>query len=642
MGDDLVSSPHFICAMKKKIILLFLFFSSMMLHSQEYQIIWQNCFGGSSLEGAYDIVPLSNGYLIAGGTGSNDGDISISYGLGDGWVVRIDSTGNMLWEKTYGGSDSEGFYRIIPTTDNNFYLLGISWSSDGDISYDPYPGSPDYWIVKIDSSGNILWDKIVGGTHGESLSSGAATLDGGVVAIGHTYSSDGDVSVYYGMADTWVVKLSSEGELEWDYTIGTDWIDKGYAILATSDGGYLLTSSSSIHDHAVGNITCTPHSYGWTECVLFKLDSKLNLEWQNCYGGSNHDGIYGIIELDDGYMFSSYTTSNDGDVTGYHGDADIWLVKIDFYGNIIWEHCFGGYKGESAFHISSNSNGSYTIVGSTRSNDGDVSGNHGLSEFDTDVWMFNASNEGELLWQKCFGGQGSEPIPGLRFGVLKKSDNNYVIATTTDYGPSYDVGCKPHGGNGDKDIWVFEIKDCTGLYASPPARAVGPHVVCSSLTPQSTYYVHPAALAQTYEWHIHPSDAGTVTQQDTTMTLTWAPGFEGVVALRARAVNECGPSEWSVFHWADVHTCIGITGPAHSGIQLWPNPADDMLNIALPAATHLPVQLTLSDLTGRVLLSQEISQPHAVIRLSGLPNGIYFCRLASKEINITAKIIKGL
>ena len=607
------------------------------------EIIWQKCFGGSEQDIAYDIVKIPGGYFITGYTWSLDGDVSYNNGLLDGWLIKTDTLGNILWEKTYGGSSGDGFRRIFPDNTGNYILVGGSGSSDGDISNDPYPDSEDFWIVKIDIDGNIIWDKIVGGSDGgEHICNASPTLDGGVVAIGYTYSTDGDVSVSYGGADTWAVKISSEGELEWDYTIGTDWIDKGYAVLATSDGGYLLTSSSSIHDDAVGNITCTPHSYGWTECVLFKLDSKLNLEWQNCYGGSNHDGIYGIIELDDGYVFSSYTTSNDGDVTGYHGDADIWLVKIDFFGNIIWEHCFGGYKGESAFHISSNSNGSYTIVGSTRSNDGDVSGNHGLSEFDTDVWLFNVSNEGELLWQKCFGGQGSEPIPGLPFGVLKKSDYNYVIATITDYGPSYDVGCKPHGENGDKDWWIFEIKDCTGLYASPPARPMGPHVVCTSLTPQSTYYVHPAALAQTYEWHIHPSEAGTAEQQDTTMTLSWAPGFEGVVALRARAVNECGPSEWSVFHWADVHTCIGMTELAQGSIRLWPNPADDMLNIAFPAATHLPVQLTLSDLTGRVLLSLEISQPHSVISLSGLPRGAYFCRLTSKEINVTAKIIKGL
>ncbi len=428
-----------------------------MLYSQEYQLTWQNCFGGSMLDGAYDIVSLDNGYIIAGGTGSNDGDISYSYGNGDGWLVRIDNAGNLIWEKTLGGSDSEAFSRIIATSDNNFYLLGISWSSDGDISNDPYPGSPDYWIVKIDSTGNIIWDKIVGGNEGEVLFTGAPTLDGGVVAIGYTDSSDGDVSLHYGGADTWAVKISSEGELEWDYTVGTDWIDKGQAILATSDGGYLISSNSSIHEDAIGNITCTPHSYGWFEGVLFKLDANLNVQWQQCYGGSDNDGIFGIHEIEDGYVFTGSTSSNDGDVSGWHGESDSWVVKIDYNGNIIWQNPLGGSRSESGSNILQTTDGGSVSIVSTYSNNGDVSGNHSISEYDADIWFVKLNSEGELILQQCFGGAGSEII---NFGVVKKSDNNFVIAGQTYYGPSYDVGCAPHGSLGiDTDFWVFEIED---------------------------------------------------------------------------------------------------------------------------------------------------------------------------------------
>ena len=144
-------------------------------------------------------------------------------------------------------------------------------------------------------------------------------------------------------------------------------------------------------------------------------------------------------------------------MSGYHGGADIWIVKIDFSGNIIWEHCFGGFRDEIAFDIFQNNEG-YTIIGQTQSNDGDVSGNHSLSEYDNDIWMIKLNGDGELLWQQCIGGQGSEATPGLNFGVIKKSDNNYVIAGQTDYGPSYDVQCDPHGIMWS-DYWVFEIED---------------------------------------------------------------------------------------------------------------------------------------------------------------------------------------
>jgi len=625
--------------MKKQITLQFIsLLFPCFLFCQEMEIKWQHCYGGSNEEIPSDIKAVPGGYLLAGGTLSNDGDISFNHGNSDAWLIKLDGSGSFLWEKTYGGSEGDGWGIIIPSLDNKYYLVGASGSSDGDISYDPYPGSNDVWVAKIDSIGEIIWEKIIGGEKIDLMQAGTLTKDGGIAIFGWTGSQTGDVSMNYGMYDMWLVKLDSNGGIEWDKSYGTDDFDWGIDIIQTSDGGFLVGGSSTIGNG--GNLTCNPYNYK-AECILLKLDSCGNIEWQQCYGGSGHDGIHALLELKDGYLISAYGESEDGDLegSGWHGGADIWVIKTDYFGNIIWQKCYGGSNHESMLNLFSTSNNGFALIGATQSQNGDITNNHSLSEFDNDIWFLKIDSVGEIITQKCFGGIGNEFIYS---SAVQMSDNDFVIAAYIDYGPSYDVACKPHGGIGDKDIWVFEINDCTGLYASPPARPVGPHVVCSSLTPQSTYYVHPAALAQTYEWHIHPSEAGTVEQQDTTMTLSWAPGFEGVVALRARAVNECGPSEWSVFHWADVHTCIGMTELALGSIRLWPNPADDMLNIAFPAATHLPVQLTLSDLTGRVLLSQEISQPHSVISLSSLPRGVFFCRLASREINVTAKIIKGL
>jgi len=433
--------------------------------SQNIGIVWQQCFGGNEQDHAYDIVNIPDGFFIVGSTESNDGDVSFNNGIIDGWLIRTDNSGNIIWEKTYGGSSGDGFRRIFPDNSGNYILVGGSGSSDGDISNDPYPDSEDFWIVKIDIDGNIIWDKIVGGSFGDIIWNGSPTLDGGVVAVGWTYSNDGDVSVHYGGADTWAVKISSEGELEWDFTIGTEWIDKGQAILATSDGGYLIASNSSVHEDAIGNITCTPHSYGWFEGVLFKLDSNLNVQWQRCYGGSDHDGIFGLLEVEDGYVFTGSASSNDGDVSGLHGESDAWVVKVDFEGNIIWQNPLGGSRTESGSNILKTNDGALISVVSTYSNDGNVSGNHSMSEYDADIWLAKLNSEGELLSQQCFGGAGNEIV---EFGIVKKSDNNFVIAGQTDYGPSYDVGCTPHGGNWDVDYWVFEIQDTlTSVLVSP-------------------------------------------------------------------------------------------------------------------------------------------------------------------------------
>jgi hypothetical protein len=421
---------------------------------QNMEITWQSCFGGSEKDIARDIIEIPGGYFILGSTKSDDGDISINKGLSDGWLIRTDSAGNILWEKTYGGSSGDGFRRIFPDNTGNYIMVGGSGSSDGDISYNPYPGSESFWIVKIDIEGEIIWDKIVGGSYGDKIWNASPTLDGGVVAIGETISDDGHVSVFYGGNDTWMVKLSADGEVEWDYTIGTSWFDIGQAIIQTSDGGYLAGSNSIILQGAVGNITCIPPSYGYVTGVLTKFDADMNVQWQRCYGGNNHDAISGILELDDGYVFVGRTESTN--MPGHKGDYDVWVVRIDFDGNIEWQKVFGGSSYEAGNKIYTTDDNGFIVVGNTYSNNGDVWGNHSISEHYPDIWMFKINGDGILQWQQCFGGVGREEIYK---GVVRKSDNNFVISGTTSYGPSYDVGCMPYGGNSglDNDFWVFEI-----------------------------------------------------------------------------------------------------------------------------------------------------------------------------------------
>ncbi|MEZ5147204.1 MAG: hypothetical protein R2759_09010 [Bacteroidales bacterium] len=130
--------------------------------------------------------------------------------------MKIDFEGEFIMGKNYWWIQYRAYLfatKIINPLDNSYYLLCTTLSSDGDISFDPYPESTDFWIVKIDDEGNIIWDKIVGGNG--DVWAGSLTNDGGIVMIGTTYSNDGDVSISYGGPDSWIVKLSSESILEW-------------------------------------------------------------------------------------------------------------------------------------------------------------------------------------------------------------------------------------------------------------------------------------------------------------------------------------------------------------------------------------------------------------------------------------------
>jgi hypothetical protein len=440
-------------------IITLLFFMTQVAYCQLH-IDWQHCYGGSESEYAYDIIPTGNGYLLAGDTWSNDGDISFSHGENDIWLINIDKTGNLMWERTYGGSETDGAYRIVRSRGStNYFLVGGSTSNDGDILNNSYPGSRSFWIVKIDSLGNKIWNRIVGGNIKDQILNGSATSDGGVVALGYTASSDGDVSTYYGLYDIWMIKLNSNGDTDWDFTIGTSQPEIPGTIIQTADEGFLVGGSGT--PQGGGNIDCITPSPTIPDAILFKLDSNGNEEWQHCYGGSGHDGINGLLELEDGYMISSGGGSDDGDLegSGYHGgDGDIWLVKIDFSGNIIWQKCYGGSNTESASNVFQTSDGGFIVFGSTYSFDGDITENHSLDEFRPSIWVFKVNSTGELLWQQCIGGLGKESI---EFGVVKNSDYNYVVAGRTTNSPSFDVECSNHVNNGRSDFWVFQLTDTT-------------------------------------------------------------------------------------------------------------------------------------------------------------------------------------
>jgi hypothetical protein len=168
-------------------------------------------------------------------------------------------------------------------------------------------------------------------------------------------------------------------------------------------------------------------------------------------------------------VFLAIRWVRDGDVSGFHGipgdplGSDIWVVKIDFSGNIIWQKCLGGSKGEHARNIFQTEDSGFMVIGQTKSNDGDVVGFHGVAGYNYDIWMVKLSNLGELEWQKCLGGDGEEEI---YHGVVKKDDYDYVIAGSSDY-PSGDVVCNLHGWD---DYWIFEINDSTSGFIETQKR----------------------------------------------------------------------------------------------------------------------------------------------------------------------------
>jgi hypothetical protein len=443
-----------------KNILITLFFSfSFFLSISQPSIQWQKSLGGSDVDYGGPIQQTNDGgFIVAGRPKSNDGDVSVNYGFEDYWIVKLNDIGTIEWQKSLGGTASEIPQTILQTTDGGYIVAGFSRSNDGDVSGNH--GSADCWVVKLTSIGAIEWQKSLGGTGNEYAISIQQTNEGGYILTGYSNSNDGDVSGNHGNDDFWVAKLSVMGTLEWQKSLGGSSYDYGYFIEQTNDGGYILSGTSLSNDGDVsgnhnsqdcwvvklssigaiewqkslggssadsgGPIQQTNDggyifagmsssndgdvsgNHGGLDYWIVKLTSIGAFEWQKSLGGAGYEHLISMQQtIGGGYIFAGYSESNDGDVSGNHGGLDYWIVKLTSIGAIEWQKSLGGSFSEYANSIIQTNDGGFIVSGTSGSNDGDVSGNHSTVDNYTsyDCWLVKLNtcqpNESILTFNEC-------------------------------------------------------------------------------------------------------------------------------------------------------------------------------------------------------------------------------------------------
>jgi len=428
------------------------------------------------MDNAYGIAQTEDGYIVVGSTKSTDGDVTIDWGNMDGWVVRLDQAGQMIWQRSYGGSLGDDLYDVFDAGDGNFLLAGSTASQDGTIGDNPYPGTWSFWFMKVDGEGNIIWQTIAGGPNTNWLWAAYPTADGGIIGVGEIYGVGGDISAFYGAVDAWVVKLNDNGQVEWDFTAGTpptpnfaSGIEFGNSVIQTSDGGYLVAANGTVG--LDGSLDCVPPPKSQASGILVKLDANGQHDWSRCYGGTTgHESILDVVEVADGYVYTGIAASTDGDLTGcgLHNPntTDVWVAKIDFEGNMLWQHCYGGSDYDQGSSIMKLPEGGLVVKGHTPSHDGDVSHNYGW-QGKPNIWLLRLDNEGQLLHEACYGGAlKAEAL--TRNNLLVLNNNKLVVAGTTETKPHHppeqhgNVDCgNTYTGNSNSDWWVFEIYDTT-------------------------------------------------------------------------------------------------------------------------------------------------------------------------------------
>ena len=317
--------------MKKSLFLIvMMMWSCGVLHGQE---TWVKTFGGSELEDGNSITTTPDGgYGLMGTTHSNDGDFEgLNKGERDIFAMKLDSRGDVLWTKVFGGREIELGFSITTTPDGGYVLTGETYSNDGDFE-GMNKGYTDFFVIKLDSHGDIQWKKVLGGRGNETGFSIATTPDAGYVLTGETQSNDGDFKgMNNGYTDFFVIKLDSHGNVQWKKTFGGSEWDWGRSITKTPDGGYVLTGSTNSIDNDFNGM-----NKGMDDIFVIKLDSRGNVEWKKTFGGSEWDWGRSITKTSDGsYVLTGWTESNDGDFKGTNkGRKDIFVIKLDSNGNL--------------------------------------------------------------------------------------------------------------------------------------------------------------------------------------------------------------------------------------------------------------------------------------------------------------------
>jgi len=274
---------------------------------------WEKTFGGSSFESLNSLQQTNDGgFILGGSSASSDGDVSGNNGSSDFWIVKTDASGNLQWEKNFGGSSFESLNSLQQTSDGGFILGGSSSSSDGDVSGNN--GSSDFWIIKTDVSGNLQWEKNFGGSSNETINSLQQTSDNGFILGGSSYSSDGNISGNNGSSDFWIVKTDASGNLQWEKNFGGSSNETINSLQQTSDDGFILGGSSSSSD---GNVS---GNNGLSDFWIVKTNQFGTFEWEKNFGGSSNEIISSLDQTSDGgFIFGGYSRSTDVDLSENNG-----------------------------------------------------------------------------------------------------------------------------------------------------------------------------------------------------------------------------------------------------------------------------------------------------------------------------------
>lgn len=490
---------------------------------------------------------------------------------------------DIQWQNIIAGNDEDIINKTIQSIDGNFYSVGSTHSSTGNMTN--YHGGWDGWISKIDINGNFVWKKPIGGSHQDYLTDIIQTNDGNYIACGTSYSSDGDLSgiPYSNTAkNIWVIKFNDNGVI-WEKRYGGssgDGFSTNTQVKEDTNGGLHLFANSSSNDQDIQN----SHTTGANEkdIVYFKLSSNGSILSQKNFGGSDDEYFYSAaFTTDGGIVILGTSRSTDFDVSQHlaaDGFYDAWVLKIDNMQNIVWEKSFLTTSEQSATCIKELNNGK--ILFSTYSSQNYVDGTLTL-----------LSANGNLIWQKNYGGSFIEHI-----NDFVEINTNSILFSGYTYSNDGDVINNTLGDG----IWLVEV-DSLG-----------------DIKNQSIYggsmQESGAKLTRTMDNQFVLSGGTSSNDHDVINPYTWS----------------CFCTEAWIFKLNTNTVGLQETQLTNYAVSVYPNPAKNIISINTNNKTNTSA-FFITNAIGEQVLSGNIDDYKNQIDISDLSSGMYFVQIGDKQ-----------
>ncbi|MDD5529587.1 MAG: T9SS type A sorting domain-containing protein [bacterium] len=370
--------------MMYKLFKLFYFSCLALLFQGTATAQWTRIYGGSSDDYGFSVEQTTDGgFIIAGWTysfGVGTPDSSSNF-----YLIKIDSLGDTLWTKTFGGTSDDFAWSVQQTQDSGFIIAGYTMSFGS--------GEEDFYLIKTNLSGDTLWTKTYGGNYVDYGYSVEQTTDSGFIIAGYTQSFGAGGDIY-------LIKTNSSGDTLWTKTYGGSSEDYAYSVEQTTDGGFIITGLT--------------HSFGTVggSVYLIKTNSSGDTLWTRTYGGSNSDWGYSVQQTTDGgFIITGMTYSLGG------GYQDVYLIKTDYLGDTLWTKTFGGTGNDWGYSVEQTTDGGFIITGCTQSF-GIVGGN---------VYLIKTNSSGDTLWTRTYGGSNSD----WGYSVHQTTDGGFIISGDT-------------------------------------------------------------------------------------------------------------------------------------------------------------------------------------------------------------------